>query len=274
MNDAETSLGRVEETLRHLQKVDAISQLSGAIAHDFNNSLQNVVASLELARKLISAGRTGETDRFITMAIDAARTAAALNQRVLGLSRRRPLAPKVLRLNELITGMEDLLRRALPRSIKLEVTLPPDLWQTFCDGNEAETALLNLTLNARDAITGDGLIAIEATNVPREPLETASLAKMAQREMTEDQVTQNEVARLAYVCVAVTDSGTGMGRDVAERAFDAFFTTKAPGQGLGLGLTMVDKFARRSGGRATINSEIGGGTCVAFYLPRQDGSPD
>ena len=266
--DAETALGRAEDTLRHLQKVDAISQLSSEIAHDFNNSLQNVVASLEIARRLISAGRTGETDRFMASAIDAVRTAAAVNQRVLGLSRRRPRAPKVLRLNELITGMEDLLRRALPRSIKLEVKLPPDLWQTFCDADEAETALLNLILNARDAITGDGLIAIETSNVHRDPLATASAVKMAQREMPQDQVTQNELAPLAFVCVEVTDSGTGMGGDGAERAFDAFYSTKAPGRGLGLGLTVVDEFARRYGGCATIKSEIGGGTCVGFYLPR------
>ena len=249
--DAIDALRRAEGSLRHLQKADAIAQLSGGIAHDFNNSLQNIVASLELVRTLIGAGRTGETERFITSAVGAARNAAALNQRVAGLSRRQPNAPKPLSINELIQGMEDLLRRSLPRAITLDLKLGADVWPTLCDGSEAESALLDLILNARDAMPGDGTMTIETRN-----LEQHGAASPP------------GVAPGQYVRVAVTDSGKGMSGEVAKRAFDAFFTTKDPGRGLGLGLTMVAEFARRNGGGAAIQSEPGRGTSVTLYLPR------
>lgn len=256
--DAIEALRRTQETLRHLQNAYAIGQLSGEIAHGFNNSLQNIVASLELVRALIGGGRSGETERFITTAVGAARDAAALNQKVQGLSRRQPQALRLLSINELITGMEDLLRHALPRSIKLDLKLPAGVWPTLCDGNEAESALLNLILNARDALPVDGTITIETSNVDWERIGTSRPGDMAPGQ---------------YACIAVTDSGTGMGREVVAHAFDAFFTTKAPGLGLGLGLTMVDEFSRQNGGGVTIQSEIGRGTSVKLYLPRHKNGP-
>jgi len=162
--DAVEALRRAQEALRHLQKVDSIAQLSGGIAHDLNNALQNIVASLELVRTLNRAGRSGETERFIATAVNAARGAAGLNQRVVSFSRRQPYTPRLVSMNELILGMEDLMRRSLPRSIQLELKLSADAWQTFCDANQAESALLNLILNARDAMPDEGTLTIETSN--------------------------------------------------------------------------------------------------------------
>jgi signal transduction histidine kinase len=215
------------------------------------------MAALELVRKLIEAGRGAETGRFIASALASAHGAAALNHRLVQFSRRQPLEPKPLAINELITGMEELLRRSLPNSIRLDLDLAADLWEARCDAGEAETALLNLALNARDAMPDGGVLKIQTGNV----------------DANKNKVYPAVMAPGQYVYVTVTDSGTGMTPEVTRHAFDAFFTTKTTKMAIGLGLTMVRRFARENGGDAEIESESGRGTLVTFYLPRYRPEP-
>ena len=251
--DALAALSESQLSVTQLHKMHSIVQLTSGLAHDLNNSLQNVMAALELVRKLIEAGRAAETGRFITSALASAHGAAGLNQRLAQFSRRQPFDPKPLAINDLITGMEEIFRRSLPNSIKLDLDLAAGLWETRCDASEAETALLNLALNARDAMPDGGVLKIQTSNAAVE---------------SKDGVHPAILAAGQYVCVAVTDSGTGMISEITEHAFDAFFTTKPKKMAIGLGLTMVRRFARQNEGDAKIESEIGRGTLVAFYLPR------
>ena len=250
--DALEALGETHETLRQLQKSESISQLSRGIGHEFNNLMQGIVGSLELVRKLLASGRGEETGKFIDRAINSAQRASALNERLLTFSRRQPPAPQALSMNELIVGMGDILRSSLTHSSKLDLNLSEDLWLTRCDANQAEGAVLNLVLNARDAMPGGGTVTIQTRNLEVESAEA----------------TQPDIAPGSYVCVTVKDTGAGMTPEIAEHAFDPFFTTKAAGHGAGLGLTMARRFARTSGGGARIVSETGRGTSVALYLPR------
>ena len=244
-----------EEQLRQAQKMEAIGQLTGGIAHDFNNLLTGILGSLDLMQKRLRQGRTGELERYANAASTAANRAAALTQRLLAFSRRQPLDPKPVDANRLVTSMEDLLRRSIGESVALEIVTAGALWTTECDPHQLESAILNLAINARDAMPEGGRLTIETCNTHLD----AAIAKA------------REVRPGQYVCIAVTDTGTGMGADVIARAFDPFFTTKPIGQGTGLGLSMIYGFARQSDGYAKIYSEVGQGTTVKLYLPRHLG---
>ena len=245
-----------EEALRQSQKMEAVGQLTGGIAHDFNNLLQGITGSLDLVQKRISQGRTNELDRFISGAMTAANRAAALTHRLLAFSRRQPLDPRPIKANPLVASMEDLLRRTLGERIELELVLSGGLWLTLCDPNQLESALLNLAINARDAMPDGGKLIIETGNAH---LDNAYVAR------------QRDVRAGQYVCIGVTDTGTGMSSETMAKAFDPFFTTKPIGQGTGLGLSMIYGFARQSEGYAKIYSELGKGTTFKLYLPRHRG---
>jgi PAS domain S-box-containing protein len=249
----------VEDALRQAHKMEAVGQLTGGIAHDFNNLLQGITGSLELVQKRIGQGRTAELDRFITGAMTAANRAASLTHRLLAFSRRQPLDPKPVQANPLVLSMEDLLRRTLGERIELELKLAGDLWLTLCDPNQLESALLNLAINARDAMPDGGRLVIETSN---SWLRDIYIAR------------QRDVRGGQYICIRVTDTGTGMTPETIERAFEPFFTTKPIGQGTGLGLSMIYGFARQSEGYAKIESEVGKGTTFRLYLPRHDGATE
>ena len=245
-----------EDALRQAQKMEAVGQLTGGIAHDFNNLLQGITGSLDLVQKRISQGRTNELERFISGAMTAANRAAALTHRLLAFSRRQPLDPRPVKANPLVASMEDLLRRTLGERIELELVLSGGLWLTLCDPNQLESALLNLAINARDAMPDGGKLIIETNNAH---LDNAYVAK------------QRDVRAGQYVCIGVTDTGTGMSAETIAKAFEPFFTTKPIGQGTGLGLSMIYGFARQSEGYAKIYSELGKGTTFKLYLPRHRG---
>jgi PAS domain S-box-containing protein len=241
-----------EEMLRQSQKMEAVGQLTGGLAHDFNNLLTGILGNLELLRLRIARGRADDLERFISAAQGAGRRAAALTQRLLAFSRRQTLDPKPTPVPQLIHGMEELIRSTVGPEIIVEVADAADLWPANIDAAQLESALLNLSLNARDAMPEGGRITIEAANKSLDP-------RAAQ---------QLDMEPGEYLSLCVTDTGTGMDAEVIERAFEPFFTTKPIGQGTGLGLSMVYGFARQSGGQVRIYSEVGVGTTVCIYLPR------
>jgi PAS domain S-box-containing protein len=247
-----------EEALRHAQKMEAVGQLTGGLAHDFNNLLGGIMSSLELARMKIASGGPVDIGRYIDVAMGATKRAAALTHRLLAFSRRQTLAPKPIDANNLVHGMEDLIRRTLGPSIQLEVAGGDGLWLTFVDPPQLENALLNLCINARDAMPDGGRVRIETANTW---LDDAKAAEFG-------------LPPGPYVSVCVADTGTGMTPEVVSRAFDPFFTTKPLGEGTGLGLSMVYGFARQSGGQIRIDSEVGRGTAMNIYLPRHDGDDE
>ena len=248
-----TEQRNAEDALRQSQKMEAVGQLTGGIAHDFNNLLQGITGSLDLVQKRIAQGRLSELDRFISGAMTSANRASALTHRLLAFSRRQPLDPRPVRANPLVASMEDLLRRTLGEGIELELVLAGGLWLTRCDPNQLESAILNLVINARDAMPAGGKLIIETCNAH---LDSRFVAQ------------QREVRPGHYVCICVTDTGTGMSTDVMARAFEPFFTTKPIGRGTGLGLSMIYGFARQSEGYTKIYSEPGKGTTLKVYLPR------
>jgi PAS domain S-box-containing protein len=256
---AAEALRQTEEALRQSQKMEAVGQLTGGIAHDFNNLLTGIVGSLDMLRTRVSQGRLETVDRYVTAATTSANRAAALTHRLLAFARRQPLDPRPVQANALVASLEDLFRRTVGETVTLEVVLAGGLWPTLCDPNQLESALLNLVINARDAMPDGGKLTIETCNAH---LDEAYIA--AQRDVRPGQ----------YVCICVTDTGTGMPQDVIGRAFDPFFTTKPIGQGTGLGLSMVYGFARQSEGHAKIYSEVGQGTTIKIYLPRYRGETD
>jgi signal transduction histidine kinase/CheY-like chemotaxis protein len=247
----------VEDQLRQSQKMEAVGQLTGGIAHDFNNLLQGITGSLEIIDRRIAKGRANDIGRFIKGATTAANRAAALTHRLLAFSRRQPLDPKRVRANTLLASIEDLLRRTIGETIAMELVLADDLWTTKCDPNQLENAVLNLVINARDAMPDGGRLSVETGNVH---LEQAT------------DVQQSGVAPGHYVCISVSDTGTGMSADTIAKAFEPFFTTKPIGQGTGLGLSMIYGFAHQSEGYAKIDSELGKGTTFRIYLPRYCGA--
>ena len=255
---AETELAATQEALRQAQKMEAIGHLTGGLAHDFNNLLAGISGSLELLEIRLAQGRIGEVDRYIAAAQGAVRRAAALTQRLLAFSRRQTLDPKPTDVNKLVGGMEDLIRRTIGPGVALEVVGAGGLWQTKVDPSQLENAILNLCINARDAMPEGGRLTIETAN--------KWLDDRAARE--------RELAPGQYISLSVSDSGTGMSADVIAKAFDPFFTTKPIGQGTGLGLSMVHGFVRQSGGQVRIYSEIAQGATLCLYLPRFAGTAD
>jgi len=250
-----TDQRRIEDQLRQSQKMEAVGHLTGGIAHDFNNLLTGITGSLELLRTRVAQGRVGEVERYIGAAQGAAQRAAALTHRLLAFSRRQTLDPRVVDVNRLIGGMEELVRRTVGPSIAVEVVGAGGLWAARVDPNQLENALLNLCINARDAMPGGGRITIETAN--------KWLDARAARE--------RDLPVGAYLSLCVTDTGTGMSPEVVARAFDPFFTTKPIGQGTGLGLSMIYGFVRQSGGQVRIYTELGQGTTMCLYLPRHLG---
>jgi signal transduction histidine kinase len=247
---------KAEEALRQSQKMEAIGQLTGGVAHDFNNLLQVIYGSLErLSRRLANGtlAPNAEAARFIDAATRASERAATLTQRLLAFSRRQPLAPKPLDLNALVAGLLELLGRTLGETIRIETVLAGGLWRVFADGNQLENALLNLAVNARDAMPRGGRLILETQNVRLDE----NFARGVEDLRPGD-----------YVLVSVTDTGVGMTKEVVAKAFDPFFTTKDIGQGTGLGLSQVYGFVRQSGGHVRIESEVGKGTSLKLYLPR------
>ena len=248
---------RIEDALRQSQKMEAIGLLTGGIAHDFNNLLGGILGSLELIQRRIEAGRLDGLERFTTAAVTSTQRAAALTHRLLAFARRQPLDPKRVEANRLVAGMEDLLRRTLGPEINLEIVLAGGLWPTLCDPNQLENAVLNLAINARDAMPDGGRLTIETANAH---LDDAYARAQA-----------GEVKVGQYIVVCVTDTGGGMSPDVIAKAFDPFFTTKPTGQGTGLGLSMLYGFVKQSQGHVRIYSEPGQGSTFRLYLPRHGG---
>ena len=242
----------IEEQLRQSHKMEAVGQLTGGLAHDFNNLLAGVSGSLEMMQVRLRQGRIPDVDRYLSAAQGASARAAALTHRLLAFSRRQTLDPKPTNVSRLVSGMEDLVRRTVGPSIAFEVVGTAGLWSVLVDPPLLENALLNLCINARDAMPDGGRITIETHNKWLD--ERAG----RERDMTPGQ----------YVSLCVSDTGTGMAPDVVAKAFDPFFTTKPIGEGTGLGLSMIYGFARQSGGQVRIYSEVGEGTNVCIYLPR------
>ncbi|BAU88798.1 PAS/PAC sensor hybrid histidine kinase [Methylorubrum populi] len=256
--EAAEALTKTEEALRQSQKMEAVGQLTGGIAHDFNNLLAGISGSLELMQTRLSQGRLTDLDRYMTAAQGASKRAAALTHRLLAFSRRQTLDPKPTNVNALVHGMEDLIRRTVGPSVHIEVVGAAGLWPALVDPPQLENALLNLCINARDAMPEGGRITIETAN--------KWLDDRAGRE--------RDLPPGQYLSLCVTDTGTGMTPDVIAKAFDPFFTTKPLGQGTGLGLSMIYGFARQSGGQVRIYSEVGEGTTMCIYLPRHYGETE
>ncbi|MEE2850596.1 MAG: PAS domain S-box protein [Pseudomonadota bacterium] len=253
-----SALMQAEEALRQSQKMEAVGQLTGGIAHDFNNLLAGISGSLELITNRIAQGRHAEVERFTVAAQGAAKRAAALTHRLLAFSRRQTLDPKPTDPNRLIRGMEDLVRRTTGPGIEVEVVAGAGLWPVLIDAHQLENAVLNLCINARDAMPNGGRLTIETGNRWID----ARTAKAQDLEPGQ------------YVSICVSDTGTGMAPEVAARAFEPFFTTKPLGEGTGLGLSMIYGFVRQSGGQVRIYSEAGEGAMICLYLPRHFGAVD
>ncbi|MGI4719514.1 MAG: PAS domain S-box protein [Janthinobacterium lividum] len=258
---------RIEDALRQAQKMEAVGQLTGGIAHDFNNMLAIVNSALELlGRRLASGAARADADEralhYVGMARGGVRRAAELTQRLLAFSRQQALKPTALSANRLVDSMSELLTHSLEANIRLETVLDGELWTTWADANQLENAILNLAVNARDAMPGGGRLRIETANARVDAAAAAAQPGLAPGD---------------YVMVAVADSGAGMPPEVAAKAFEPFFTTKEVGRGTGLGLSQVYGFARQSGGDVRIDTAPGQGTTVRIYLPRhraqQGGAP-
>ncbi len=255
--ESAAALARTEELLRQSQKMEAVGQLTGGIAHDFNNLLAAITGSLELLQRRVDAGHIDNLERYTAAAITAARRAASLTQRLLAFARRQPLDPRRTDANRLVAGMEDLVRRTMGPGIAFEMVLSGGLWPTLCDPNQLENAILNLAINARDAMQGGGRLTIETANAH---LDDAYARTQA-----------GDVEPGQYIMISVSDTGTGMEPEIVARAFDPFFTTKPIGQGTGLGLSMLYGFIKQSDGHVRIYSQAGQGTTFKLYLPRDRG---
>jgi len=258
VSERTAELMNAEEQLRQSQKMEAVGQLTGGLAHDFNNLLAGISGSLELMGARIDQGRLKDVDRYMTAAQGATKRAAALTHRLLAFSRRQTLAPKGTDVNALVDGMLDLIRRTVGPSVQVETAGRPDLWTALVDPSQLENALLNLCINARDAMPDGGRIVIETDN----------------RRIDAPAARRQDMPEGQYLSLSVSDTGTGMPPDVIAKAFDPFFTTKPLGQGTGLGLSMIYGFAKQSGGQVRIHSEEGRGTTVGIYLPRHQGGAE
>jgi signal transduction histidine kinase/CheY-like chemotaxis protein len=248
-------LMKTQAQLVQAQKMEGIGHLTGGVAHDFNNLLTIIIGNLETLRRVSQDPKTepSRLTRSIENAMRGAERAAALTQRLLAFSRQQPLEPKVIEVNRLIAGMSDLLRRSLGEDVAIETVLAGGLWRVHVDANQLEVTLLNLAINARDAMPDGGKLTIETSNAALDEHYAAS---------------QSEVVAGQYVAICVTDTGRGMTQEIIERAFEPFFTTKDVGHGTGLGLSQVYGFVKQSGGHVKIYSEVDHGTTVKIYLPR------
>ena len=249
--EARLRLEEAQEALRQSQKMEAVGQLTGGVAHDFNNLLQVVVGNLETLQRRLP-DNLERLRRAADNAMAGAQRAANLTQHLLAFSRRQPLNPRPVAINKLVSGMSDMLRRTLGEHVEVDTQLDPKLWQVEIDENQLESALLNLAVNARDAMPQGGRLSIQAENVELRP----------------DRRSETELAAGEYVVISVSDNGVGMTPDVLARAFEPFFTTKGVGQGTGLGLSQVYGFVNQSGGKVKIASQPGVGTSIQIYLPR------
>jgi PAS domain S-box-containing protein len=241
-----------EETLRQSQKMEVVGQLTGGVAHDFNNLLQVVTGNIEIVRRTVTDS-SPRVSRALETAARGARRAASLTQRLLAFARRQPLNPKPIDVNALVSGMSDLLHRTLGEATEVLTVHGAGLWRVEADPTELESAILNLALNARDAMRDGGRLTIETTNVDIDRTYAS---------------VHSEVLPGQYIAIAVSDTGTGMTPESLSRAFEPFYTTKPVGEGTGLGLSQVYGFVKQSGGHVKIYSELGQGTCVKIYLPR------
>jgi PAS domain S-box-containing protein len=254
-----TERDAIEAQLRQAQKMEAVGHLTGGVAHDFNNLLQVVLGNLDALRRRVDASAVpmrSEIIRSVEGAQRGAERAASLTQQLLAFSRRQPLEPRAVDVNRLVTGMSELFRRTLGESIAIETVLSGGLWRVFADPNQLENSIINLAINARDAMPNGGTLKIESANAL---LDEAYAAE------------QPEVEPGPYVMLAISDTGTGMTEEVIASAFEPFFTTKEVGQGTGLGLSQVYGFVKQSNGHVKIFSELGEGTTIRIYLPRQAG---
>jgi signal transduction histidine kinase/CheY-like chemotaxis protein len=245
-----------EEALRQSQKMEAVGQLTGGIAHDFNNMLTGIIGSLELLRRRLARGRIEDLDSLIDLGVTSANRAAGLTHRLLAFSRRQSLDSKPVELNTLVVSMGELLQRSINESIQLDMQLSEPLWVAEADPNQLESALLNLVINARDAMPAGGKLAVKTCNQYLDSGFTDAHSNLDPGD---------------YVVLNVTDTGCGMPQNTISRAFDPFFTTKPIGQGTGLGLSMIYGFSKQSRGHVAIDSEVGQGTTVSLYLPRFGG---
>ncbi|MEN3975783.1 CHASE3 domain-containing protein [Emcibacter sp. SYSU 3D8] len=246
----------VEEQLRQSQKMEAMGQLTGGLAHDFNNMLAVIVGNLNLLSRRLARGET-DVERYIAQAMDGTERATTLTHRLLAFARKQPLSPEPIEINRLVASMSDMLNRTLGETIRVETVLAGGLWTVNVDPGQLENAILNLSVNARDAMSGGGRLTIETANAH-----------------LDDMYAANHVGVPAgqYVLVAVSDTGTGMPEEVVAKAFEPFFTTKEAGKGTGLGLSQVHGFVYQSGGHVKIYSEPGSGSSVKIYLPRHHGA--
>jgi signal transduction histidine kinase/CheY-like chemotaxis protein len=242
-----------EQALRQSQKMEAVGQLTGGVAHDFNNLLTIIIGNLGIAKRGVVEARA---ERALNNALVGAERAAQLTQRLLAFSRRQPLNPRLIDVNKLVVSISDLLTRTLGENIALETVSGAGLWKVEADASELESTLLNLALNARDAMPEGGKLTIEISNA-----------------YLDDEYCRHHegIQPGQYVLIAVTDSGAGMSRETIDHAFEPFFTTKEAGKGTGLGLSQVYGFMKQSGGHVKIYSEPGEGTTIKLYLPRREG---
>jgi signal transduction histidine kinase len=246
-----------EEQLRQSQKMEAVGHLTGGVAHDFNNLLQIISGNLQLIGRDVAGNERAE--RRVANARTAVARGSKLANQLLAFSRRQPLEPKVISVGRFVQGMDDMLRRAIGEAIEIDTIVADDAWNSFADPTQIENAILNLAINARDAMDGTGRLTIEVGN--------AVLDEVYAR-------THPDVAPGRYVMIAVTDTGSGMTPEIMAQAFEPFFSTKPAGKGTGLGLSMVYGFIKQSGGHVSIYSEPGLGTTVKLYLPRAQRTED
>ncbi len=251
-------LVETEEALRQSQKMEAVGQLTGGIAHDFNNLLQGIMGSLDRIKKRISEGRIADVGKFLDGAMESADRAANLTHRLLAFSRRQPVDPRPVDVGKLLASIEELIRRSISERLEMKIAVAPDLWLVRCDANQLENALLNLSINARDASPDGGTLTIDIANVTLDPAQART----------------RELKAGDFVRLKVTDGGVGMPAEVIARAFDPFYTTKPTGQGTGLGLSMVYGFVKQSNGSVRIDSVAGHGTTIEMCFPRFCGDLD
>jgi signal transduction histidine kinase/CheY-like chemotaxis protein len=245
--------GAAQAQLRQLQKMETIGHLTGGVAHDFNNMLAIIIGSLDMAERRLTGTENPKIALYLQNAKDGAQRAAVLTGRLLAFSRQQPLTPEIVDGNKLVGGMSELLRRTIGEDVQIETVLGGGLWRAYADLSQLENAILNLAVNARDAMPGGGKLTIETANTELDD----RYARL-----------HSEVNPGQYVMISVSDTGTGMSHDVIERAFDPFYTTKGPGKGTGLGLSQVYGYVKQTGGHIKIYSEIDRGTVIKIYLPR------